>query len=93
MSYGSQLRQEAAQLRGLIDRRGCFIFHRIESQLYRVRALARSPAALPVAFICGIMAERLRVPCIKWVHGFLAGLGAELKVMQIISSLIGLSGR
>jgi hypothetical protein len=87
------LRQEAAQLRGRIDRRAGLIRQGIDSLMHRVRALARSPAALPVAFICGILAERLRVPGIKFVYGFLAGLAGQAKAMQIASSFIASSVR
>lgn len=86
MSRCSQLRQEAAQLRGRIDYRACLVRQHIDSLMYQVRALARSPAALPIAFVCGVLAERLYVTDIKCVSGFLAG---QMKVMQVVSSLIG----
>lgn len=86
MSRCNQLRQEAVQVRGRIDRGACVIHQRIDSLMHQVRALARSPAALPVAFVCGILAERLHVPGIKRFYGLLAG---QVKVMQIASILIG----
>ncbi len=52
----------------------------------QARALACSPAALPVAFVSGFLVERLRVPGIKGAYGFLVG---QVKAMQIVSSLIG----
>ncbi|ALP53577.1 hypothetical protein Tel_10770 [Candidatus Tenderia electrophaga] len=85
MSRCNQLRQEAAQARGRIDCRACLIRQRVDSLMHQARALARSPAALPVAFVCGILAERLHVPGIKCAYGFLAG---KVKAMQIVSSLI-----
>lgn len=90
MSRCKQLRQDAAQLRGRIDCRACFIHQRIDSLMQQLRALARSPAALPVAFACGILAQRLHVPGIKYVYGLLI---SQLKTMQIISSLIGSPAR
>lgn len=76
-------------MRGRIDRRACFIRQSIDSLMHRVRALARSPVALPVAFVCGILAERLRVPGIKCAYGLLAGLAGQVKAIQIATSLIG----
>lgn len=73
-------------MRGRIDRGAYLIRQRIDSLLHQVRALARSPAALPAAFVCGILAERLHVPGIKYAYGLLAD---QVKVMQIASSLIG----
>lgn len=86
MSRCSQLRREAAQTRGRIDRRACVIRRRIDSLMHRVRALARRPGALPVAFVCGILADRLHAPGVKYAYRFLAG---QVKVMQIASGLIG----
>jgi len=86
VSRGKQLRQEAAQLRGRIDCRACLVRRHIDSLMHRVRALARSPAALPIAFVGGILAERLHVTDIKYSYGFLA---TQVKAAQIISSLIG----
>lgn len=71
MSRGKQLRQEAAQLRGLIDCRACLVRRHIDSLMHQVRVLARSPAALPIAFAGGILAERLHLFDIKYVYGFL----------------------
>lgn len=77
-------------MRGRIDHHACLVRQRIDSLLHQVRALARSPAALPVAFVCGILAERLGVSDIKSAYGFLAG---QVKAMQIVSSLIGSPAR
>lgn len=85
MSRGNQLRQEAAQLRGRIDYRACLARQRINSLMRRIRAQARSPAALPIAFAGGVLAQRLYVSDIKCSYGFLA---SQMKAMQIISSLI-----
>lgn len=87
MSRGNQLRQEAAQLSGRIDYRACLARQRINSLMHRIRAQARSPAALPIAFVGGVLAQRLYVSDIKYSYGFLA---SQMKAMQIISSLIGL---
>jgi len=86
MSRCSQLRQEAVQVRGRIDRGAGVIHQRIDRLMHQVRVLARNPAALPVAFICGFLAERLPVPDIKHFYGLLAG---QVNVMQIASLLIG----
>lgn len=74
-------------MRGRIDCRACLARQRVDSLMHRIRAKARSPAALPIAFVCGVLFERLFVPNIKGGYGFLAG---QMKAMQIISSLIGL---
>lgn len=86
MSRCKQLRQEAAQVRGRIDRRAWLVRQRLDSLMHGVRALARTPAALPLAFACGILVARLHVPGIKRAYRFLAG---QMKAMQIASSLIG----
>lgn len=88
MSRCSQLRQEAAQVRDRIDHSACLLRQHLDNLMHKVRALARSPAALLVAFVCGIMAERLPVPGIKRFYGLLAG---QVNVMQITSLLIGQS--
>ena len=86
MSRCNQLKQEAAQLRGQIDHRAGVICQRIESLKHQVRNFARSPAALPVAFACGILAGRLYLPGIKRIYGLLSG---QLRSFQVISSLMG----
>lgn len=80
MSGRSQLRLEAAHLRGRIDRRACVVHQHIDSLMHQVRTLARSPAALPLAFVCGILFERLRIPGFRYSHGLLA---LPLQAMQI----------
>lgn len=72
-------------MRGLIDCRACLVRRHIDSLMHQVRVLARSPAALPIAFAGGILAERLHLFDIKYVYGFLI---SQLKTMQIVSSLI-----
>jgi hypothetical protein len=84
------LRREAAQARDRIDRGACAIGRRIDRLKHRVRALARRPGALPVAFVCGILADRLHVPGIKYAYGLVAD---QVKAMQIASGLIGSSIR
>lgn len=90
MSRGKQLRQEAAQLRGRIDCRACIVRQRIDSLMQQIRTLARKPAALPIAFASGVLAERLHLSGIKYVYGLLI---SQLKTMQLISSIIGLQVR
>lgn len=75
-------------MHGRIDRRASFIRRRIDRLMHQVRALARHPAALPVAFACGILAERLLVPG-KGSYGLLAALAGQVKTMQLASSFIG----
>lgn len=77
-------------MRGRIDRDACLIHQRIDSLMHQALSLARSPAALPVAFVCGILVERLGVSDIKCAYGFLAG---QAKAMQIVSSLIDSTDR
>ncbi|KGK43392.1 hypothetical protein LH51_00290 [Nitrincola sp. A-D6] len=72
-------------MRGQIDCRAGVIHQRIDSLMYQLRTLARNPAALPVAFVCGILAARLHLPGIKRIYGLLAG---QVKNLQIVSSLI-----
>ncbi|MFN2349823.1 MAG: hypothetical protein ABR558_09680, partial [Thioalkalivibrio sp.] len=83
------LSKEAAQLRGRIDRRACRIRLRIDSLIDRVRALVRSPFALPIAFVSGMVAGRLHVSNIKWASGLLVGLASRVKAMQMATHLIG----
>lgn len=85
MSRCNQLRHEAAHLRGQIESRSGVIDQRVNSLMHQVRALARSPGALPVAFACGIVAGRLHLPDIKRIYGLLA---SQIRSLQIISSLI-----
>lgn len=73
-------------MRGRIDYRACLVRQRIASLMHKVRAMARKPAALPVAFVCGIAAERLHVLDFKFAYGFLAG---QVKAMQMVYSLTG----
>lgn len=73
-------------MRGRIDRRACVIRQRMDSLMHQLRTLARSPAALPVAFVCGILAGRLHVSDIKSAY---VSLARQMKVMGIASSLIG----
>lgn len=86
MSRRKKLKREAAQLRGRIEHRAGLVDLRIDVLMHRVRALARKPAALPVAFLCGILAERL-FPVIRRASRL---LGDQVKTMQIASSLVGL---
>lgn len=74
MSRCNQLRQEAAQLRGQMDHRAVLVHLRINNLLQQLRTFARCPAALPLVFVCGIAAERLRVPGIKRVYGLMTRL-------------------
>jgi hypothetical protein len=85
-----QLRQEAAQVRGRIDRRAGAMHLRFDSLMFQVLTLARSPAALPVAFVCGVLIERVHAASpIRGVYGSLAGLLSPAKALQIATSLMG----
>lgn len=88
-----QLRREAARVRGRMDRRAGLLRQRIDRLIHRVYDLARSPAALPVAFISGILAERLRPPGIKRAYTILTALAGPSKALQIATTLIGSSLR
>ncbi|MBF0256394.1 MAG: hypothetical protein HQL47_08035 [Gammaproteobacteria bacterium] len=77
-------------MRGRIDRRGCLMQQGIDQLMQQLRALARSPAALPVAFVSGILVERLRLPGINCSYGLLAG---QAKLIQLVSSLMGSPAR
>lgn len=82
MSGRKQLRREAAQARGRIDRRACLVSQRVGSRVDQLRVLARNPAALPVAFACGILAGRLRPQDIRQTCEFLAGLLRQARELQ-----------
>lgn len=88
-----QLKQEAAQLRGDIDRRASLVHQRIDNLKRETEALVRSPAALPVAFVAGILAERLGAPSIRNARELLSSLAGQVKADQVITSLIGSSIR
>lgn len=87
MSRRKQLRQEALKVSGRIDGYASLVHERVDNLVLRVRALARKPEALALAFVCGIVAERLRVPGIKNVYGLLVD---QLKGLKVASSLLGL---
>ncbi|SFW97575.1 hypothetical protein SAMN02745752_00004 [Marinospirillum alkaliphilum DSM 21637] len=74
MSRCSQLKQEAAQLRGQMEHRTILVHQSINSLLQQLRTLARCPATLLLVFVCGMVAEQLRVPGIKRVYGLMARL-------------------
>lgn len=93
MLRGGQLRQEAAQVRGRIDRHACLIRRRIDDLLLRARALARSPAALPVAFVAGMLAGHVGLPGIRRAGGFLTSLMGPASALQAASSFISPSTR
>lgn len=60
-------------MRGRIDHNACFVCQRLDSFIRLARLLAGSPATLPIAFVAGILADRLRMPGIKYIYGLLAG--------------------
>lgn len=77
-------------MRGRIDHRALVVRQRIDSLMHNVRTIARSPAAPPVAFICGfLLADRGQsVPGgIKRVHGLLTGLMGPAQALQIASAI------
>lgn len=76
-------------MRGRIDHNGHLVYQRIDSFIRLVRVLAGSSAALPLAFVAGILADRLHVPGIKCVYGLLADLAGQVKAMQTDSSDVG----
>lgn len=89
MSRRNQLKQEAAQMRRRIDHHAYLVYQRIDSFIRLVRFLVGSPASLPLAFVAGILADRLRVPGIKCVYGLLADLAGQVKAMRTDSSDVG----
>lgn len=91
MSRRSELRHEATQVRGQIDNRADVLHRRIDQMMCEARALARSPAALPVAFLCGVLAGHMRVSGIKRAYRLLSRPASQAKGLQIASSLAGLS--
>lgn len=88
-----QLKQEAAQLRGDIDHRAWLIHQSIDSLQCQASRLALNPAALPVAFVCGILAERWGMPAVKYAHELLTILAGQAKAKDLMSGLLGTSLR
>lgn len=88
-----QLKQEAARLRGDIDHRASLVHQRIDRLKRDTDGLIRSPAALPIAFVAGILAERLGTPGIRNAREFLSSLAGPVKADQIIAGLINSSIR
>lgn len=89
----SQLRREATQLRGRIDRRTGRVRKCIDSRIDQARTLARNPAALPVAFVGGILAGRLDLPGTQRAYRLLIGLMDPAKALQIVASFIAAPNR
>lgn len=89
MSRRSRLKHEAAQVRGRIDRRAGLVRQRAGNLVRQLGALVRSPAALPVAFFCGMLAGRLRVAGIKRAYRLLEALVSQLKALRVAARLIG----
>ena len=88
MTSRSQLRHEAARARGRIDHRAGLVQRRIDNLMRQARALARSPAALPVAFVCGMLAGHLPAPDVQRVYQFWARLASQVKALQVAAGLI-----
>jgi len=85
MSRRHELKKEAAQTRALLDRRTTLVHQRLDRLITKTRALAGHPAALPVAFVFGIVAGRLQMPGIKCAYGLLIG---QVNGMKLAASLI-----
>lgn len=68
--------------RARIDHNACLVCQRIDSFIRLARFLAGIPAALPLAFVAGILADRLRAPGFKYIYGLLAGLVGQVKAMR-----------
>lgn len=85
MSRCKQLRNEAAQVRGRIVWRTSLLHQHIDNLMQQIRTLARHPAAMPIAFVCGVLVERQRISG-RYSYLFMAG---QMKAMQIVSFLIG----
>lgn len=93
MSRRTELKQRAALLRGDIDRRADMAHQRIDSLVGRATRLAHSPAALPIAFVLGVLVERLGMPGIKNARELIATLAGNVNAEDIISGLVGASSR
>lgn len=55
--------------------------------------MARNPAALPVAFVGGILAGRLDLPGTQRAYRLLIGLMDPAKALQIVASFIAAPNR
>lgn len=85
MSRRHELKKDAAQTRGILDRRAILVHQRLDRLTARTRALASHPAALPAAFVFGIVAGRLQMPGIKCAYGLLIG---QVNALKLAVSLI-----
>lgn len=74
-----------------IDHQARLVHQRFDSLIYRAISLAHSPAALPIAFGCGILADRAGTTGIRNTYDFLAGLASRVTTRQMVSSLLGSS--
>ncbi len=83
-----ELKQQAAQLRGDIDHRVYFVHEQIDRLIHQASSMALSPAALPVAFVSGILAERWGMFAIKNAHTLLSSLSGQRKPEDMISGFI-----
>lgn len=88
MGRRKQLKREAALAGGRIDVGARLVRLRLDGLMVQLRTIARSPAALPIAFMGGIVAERLRMPGIKSVYRQLVD---QFKVLQVASIFLGLA--
>lgn len=77
MAKRKQLRREAAHLHGRIDRRARLIHRYRDRRAHQAWALARHPAALPIAFACGVLVERMNVPGKTLLAGYRLGCKAK----------------
>ncbi len=66
-------------MRGRIDRRTWLIRRRVDLLRKPLRALVRNPAALPAAFVCGLLAGRLSISSIYCAYGVLTSLVNQVK--------------
>ncbi len=93
MSKRTRLKHRAALLRGDIDRRADIAHQRIRNLVGRATRFAYSPAALPIAFVSGVLAGRLGMPGIKNARDLLTTLAGNVKAEDIISGQVGSSTR
>ncbi|PWG65850.1 hypothetical protein [Sediminicurvatus halobius] len=80
-------------MRGQVDRRARRIHQRVDGLVSQLRTFARSPVALPVAFVAGILAQRLPVPVVNRACRLLTGLAGPAQALRSVAGLAASAAR
>ena len=81
-------------MRGRFDGHATQLHTRFDSLLFRLRSLAGGPAALSLAFLTGLLTERLRSTCTSSGNavrstGLLSGASGLLSALQTAFEILG----